>query len=80
MALLRNVKVQTPGNKEAWDNTFIRWKKLTSALANFPKEEIPGEPGTYLPKSVRRRTTRFSQTGKLSLESVEVCLYIALLV
>ncbi|XP_046839575.1 neurofibromin-like isoform X2 [Xenia sp. Carnegie-2017] len=71
MALLRNVKVQTPGNKEAWDNTFIRWKKLTSALANFPKEEIPGEPGTYLPKSVRRRTTRFSQTGKLSLESVE---------
>lgn len=71
MAILRNVKVQTSGNKQAWDSTYTRWRKLTYALINFPKEEIPGEPAQSS-KSIRRRTTRFSQSGKISAESVEV--------
>lgn len=71
MAILRNVKVQTSGNKQAWDSTYARWRKLTHALINFPKEEIPGEPAQSS-KSMRRRTTRFSQSGKLSAESIEV--------
>ncbi|CAB3983050.1 neurofibromin isoform X4 [Paramuricea clavata] len=70
MAILRNVKVQTSGNKQAWDSTYSRWRKLTHALINFPKEEIPGEPAQSS-KSIRRRTTRFSQSGKISAESIE---------
>ena len=71
MGILRKVKVQTQGNKQAWDGTYYRWKKLTHALINFPKEEIPGEP-VQSAKSMRRRTTRFSQSGKISAESIEV--------
>ena len=71
MAILRNVKVQTSGNKQAWDSTYFRWRKLTHALIHFPKEEIPGDPAQSS-KSMRRRTTRFSQSGKIPAESIEV--------
>lgn len=71
MSILRNVKLQSAGNKQAWDSTYSRWLKLTRVLVNFPKEEMPGDT-VCLSKSIRRRTQSiFSASGKLPVDTVE---------
>ncbi|KAK3754965.1 hypothetical protein QZH41_017349 [Actinostola sp. cb2023] len=49
MALLRQLDRQTPGNVQAWENTYIRWQKMTYGLSNYGKEV------QYL-QAVRKRT------------------------
>ncbi|XP_048582480.1 neurofibromin-like isoform X2 [Nematostella vectensis] len=57
MALLRQLDRQTPGNVQAWDDTYTRWQRLTYALTNYGKDDTSvGMAASYL-TSVRKRAS-----------------------
>ncbi|XP_059931163.1 neurofibromin isoform X1 [Gadus macrocephalus] len=39
MALLRRIEHPTPGNIEAWEDTFGKWDQATKHILNFPKNK-----------------------------------------
>uniref|UniRef100_A0A671VMS0 Neurofibromin 1 n=1 Tax=Sparus aurata TaxID=8175 RepID=A0A671VMS0_SPAAU len=39
MALLRRVEHPTPGNIEAWEDTYSKWDQATKQILNFPKNK-----------------------------------------
>ena len=39
MALLRKIDQPTPGNSQAWEETFRNWDQSTRSLVNFPKSK-----------------------------------------
>ncbi|XP_070761776.1 neurofibromin isoform X4 [Enoplosus armatus] len=39
MALLRRVEHPTPGNIEAWEDTYAKWDQATKQILNFPKNK-----------------------------------------
>ncbi|CAJ1065914.1 neurofibromin isoform X2 [Xyrichtys novacula] len=39
MALLRRIEHPTPGNIEAWEDTFTKWDQVTKQILNFPKNK-----------------------------------------
>ncbi|XP_027855489.1 neurofibromin [Xiphophorus couchianus] len=39
MALLRRIEHPTPGNIEAWEDTYAKWDQSTKQILNFPKNK-----------------------------------------
>ncbi|XP_035767248.1 neurofibromin [Neolamprologus brichardi] len=39
MALLRRIEHPTPGNIEAWEDTYAKWDQATKQILNFPKNK-----------------------------------------
>ncbi|XP_061682384.1 neurofibromin isoform X4 [Syngnathoides biaculeatus] len=39
MALLRRIEHPTPGNIEAWEDTYTKWDQATKQILNFPKNK-----------------------------------------
>ena len=39
MALLRKIDQPTPGNTQAWEETFRHWDQGTRTLVNYPKSK-----------------------------------------
>ncbi|KAF6735969.1 Neurofibromin [Oryzias melastigma] len=39
MALLRRIEHPTPGNMEAWEDTYTKWDQATKQILNFPKNK-----------------------------------------
>ncbi|KAM9732913.1 neurofibromin isoform 6-T6 [Menidia menidia] len=39
MALLRRIEHPTPGNIEAWEDTYAKWDQTTKQILNFPKNK-----------------------------------------
>ncbi|XP_019943811.1 neurofibromin isoform X1 [Paralichthys olivaceus] len=39
MALLRRIEHPTPGNTEAWEDTYAKWDQATKQILNFPKNK-----------------------------------------
>ncbi|XP_028425781.1 neurofibromin isoform X4 [Perca flavescens] len=39
MALLRRIEHPTPGNIEAWEDTYAKWDQVTKQILNFPKNK-----------------------------------------
>uniref|UniRef100_A0A3Q0RVP7 Neurofibromin 1 n=1 Tax=Amphilophus citrinellus TaxID=61819 RepID=A0A3Q0RVP7_AMPCI len=39
MALLRRIEHPTPGNIEAWEDTYSKWDQATKQILNFPKNK-----------------------------------------
>ncbi|XP_029025963.1 neurofibromin isoform X1 [Betta splendens] len=39
MALLRRIEHPTPGNIEAWEDTYTKWDQVTKQILNFPKSK-----------------------------------------
>ncbi|XP_075993756.1 neurofibromin isoform X2 [Genypterus blacodes] len=39
MALLRRIEHPTPGNIEAWEDTYSKWDQVTKQILNFPKNK-----------------------------------------
>uniref|UniRef100_A0A8C2WU17 Neurofibromin n=1 Tax=Cyclopterus lumpus TaxID=8103 RepID=A0A8C2WU17_CYCLU len=39
MALLRRIEHPTPGNIEAWEDTYTKWDQVTKQILNFPKNK-----------------------------------------
>ncbi|KAM4566312.1 neurofibromin isoform 5-T6 [Odontesthes bonariensis] len=39
MALLRRIEHPTPGNIEAWEDTYAKWEQATKQILNFPKNK-----------------------------------------
>ncbi len=39
MALLRKIEAPTPGNTQAWEETFRHWDQGTRTLTNYPKSK-----------------------------------------
>ncbi|XP_018604171.2 neurofibromin isoform X3 [Scleropages formosus] len=40
MALLRRIEHPTPGNTEAWEDTYAKWEHATKLILNYPKIKI----------------------------------------
>ncbi|XP_047141766.1 neurofibromin isoform X1 [Hydra vulgaris] len=57
LSVLRDVNVQTTGNLKAWKLTLARWKKLTNALTNYPREELVGFDGVPPESPVKLKTS-----------------------
>ncbi|KAK2156732.1 hypothetical protein LSH36_206g01021 [Paralvinella palmiformis] len=65
MALLRRIDSSTPGNTQAWEDTFMNWENSTRYLVNFPKTKF--EEGMIDPwhRSAKRRTPNQSTEHEL---------------
>ncbi|PAA68954.1 hypothetical protein BOX15_Mlig013644g1 [Macrostomum lignano] len=55
MCLLRKVLYPTPGNIQAWEETFMNWKSATSYLVAYPKVKSDESAESSAYKSVLKR-------------------------
>ncbi|KAG2458844.1 NF1 protein, partial [Polypterus senegalus] len=65
MALLRRIEHTTPGNTEAWEDTYTKWEQATKLILNYPKTKIEdGQVTESLHKTiVKRRMSHVSSGG-----------------
>ncbi|XP_074643053.1 neurofibromin-like [Tubulanus polymorphus] len=62
MSLLRKIEHSTPGNNQAWEDTFTTWDTATKILENFPKTK-PEEPAdTYASRNITKRRLQPNST------------------
>ena len=54
---------------QAWKTTYSKWRKLTFALENYPKEEVVSVDPQ---KNVRRRIASMYNLSKLSTSALDV--------
>uniref|UniRef100_A0A3Q2GEA2 Neurofibromin 1a n=1 Tax=Cyprinodon variegatus TaxID=28743 RepID=A0A3Q2GEA2_CYPVA len=49
MALLRRIEHPTPGNIEAWEDTYTKWDQSTKQILNFPKNKADDGQNVSVP-------------------------------
>ncbi|XP_040192599.1 neurofibromin isoform X1 [Rana temporaria] len=73
MALLRRIEHPTPGNTEAWEDTYTKWEQATKLILNFPKTKLEdGQVTESLHKTiVKRRMSHVSGGGSIDLADTD---------
>nr|XP_056721569.1 neurofibromin isoform X2 [Euleptes europaea] len=73
MALLRRIEHPTPGNTEAWEDTFLKWEAATKHILNYPKTKMEdGQVTESLHKTiVKRRMSHVSGGGSVDLSDTD---------
>ncbi|XP_072261087.1 neurofibromin [Pyxicephalus adspersus] len=73
MALLRRIEHPTPGNTEAWEDTYAKWEQATKLILNFPKTKLEdGQVTESLHKTiVKRRMSHVSGGGSIDLSDTD---------
>ncbi|XP_048375268.1 neurofibromin-like isoform X2 [Sphaerodactylus townsendi] len=73
MALLRRIEHPTPGNTEAWEDTFLKWETATKHILNYPKTKMEdGQVTESLHKTiVKRRMSHVSGGGSIDLSDTD---------
>ncbi|XP_073471102.1 neurofibromin isoform X1 [Aquarana catesbeiana] len=73
MALLRRIEHPTPGNTEAWEDTYAKWEQATKLILNFPKTKLEdGQVTESLHKTiVKRRMSHVSGGGSIDLADTD---------
>ncbi|XP_018425838.1 PREDICTED: neurofibromin, partial [Nanorana parkeri] len=73
MALLRRIEHPTPGNTEAWEDTYAKWEQATKLILNFPKTKLEdGQVTESLHKTiVKRRMSHVSGGGSIDLTDTD---------
>ena len=62
MALLRKIEESTPGNMQAWSETFMNWESSTRYLDNYPKTKLDDGGAELLTKAATKRRTSHQST------------------
>ncbi|KAM5179673.1 neurofibromin isoform 1-T1 [Mantella aurantiaca] len=73
MSLLRRIEHPTPGNTEAWEDTYAKWEQATKLILNFPKTKLEdGQVTESLHKTiVKRRMSHVSGGGSIDLSDTD---------
>lgn len=65
MALLRKIDMSTPGNSQAWEDTFMNWENSTRYLVHYPKTKLEDAQGVIsetIHRTVTKRRTSHQST------------------